>query len=76
MARLEAPTPRVAIATAGTPVSLASASAMNEAPDSWRVETSVVSGRRSAASRTSKKLSPGTVEKRRVPARAKASTAR
>jgi hypothetical protein len=61
MARLEAPTPRVAMATAGLPVTLASASAIKEAPDSWRVETSDVSGWRSAASRISRKLSPGTV---------------
>ena len=45
IAGFEAPTPRVAIATAGTPVSsLASASAINEAPDSCLVETSEKSG--------------------------------
>ena len=54
-------TPRVAIATADVPVSLASASAMNAAPDSCRVETSESSGCCSTASRISRKLSPGTV---------------
>jgi hypothetical protein len=44
MARFDAPTPRVAMATAGLPVILASASAIKDAPDSWRVETSDVSG--------------------------------
>jgi hypothetical protein len=61
MARLEAPTPRVAISTAGTPVSFASASAIKEAPDSCLVETSERSESCSTASRISRKLSPGTV---------------
>src|SRR5215216_133327 len=75
MARLDAPTPLVAIATAGLPVSLPSASAIKEAPDSWRVETRERSGCSSAASRISRKLSPGTVYRRLTPARAITSAA-
>src|SRR5687767_12884745 len=75
MARLEAPTPLVAIATAGVPVSLASASAIKEAPDSWRVEIKDRSGCPSVASRISRKLSPGTVYRRLTPARARTSVA-
>src|SRR5215204_4438571 len=75
MARLDAPTPLVAIATAGLPVNLPSASAINEAPDSWRVETRERSGCSSAASRISRKLSPGTVYRRLTRARAITSAA-
>src|SRR5918995_1920956 len=75
MARLDAPTPLVAMATPGLPVSLPSASAIKEAPDSWRVETRERSGCSSAASRISRKLSPGTVYRRLTPARAITSAA-
>ena len=73
MARFDAPTPLVAIATAGIPVSLASASAINEAPDSCRVEIRDRAGCCSTASRISRKLSPGTVYRRLTPARARTS---
>src|ERR687884_1408730 len=75
MGGLDAPTPLVAIATAGLPVSLPSASAMKEAPDSWRVETRERAACSSAASRISRKLSPGTVYRRLTPARAITSAA-
>src|SRR5215210_4553854 len=75
MARLDAPTPLVAIATAGLPVNLPSASAIKAAPDSWRVETRTRPGCSSAASRISRKLSPGTVYRRLTPARAITSAA-
>src|SRR5215212_1571663 len=75
MARLDAPTPLVAIATAGFPISLPSASAIKEAPDSWRVEIRPRLGCSSAASKISRKLSPGTVYRRLTPARAITSAA-
>ena len=61
MARLLAPTARVARHAAGRPVSWPWASAMNAAAPSWRVATTLIP----AASRPSsnpRKLSPGTVK--------------
>jgi hypothetical protein len=45
IAALVAPGPRVTKATPGWPVSLAYASAMKLAPDSWRVTTSLIISR-------------------------------
>ena len=68
MARLDAPTARVARAAAGRPVSWPYASAMNAAPPSWRVATTrMPAGPR--ASRRPRKLSPGTVNATRTPGR-------
>ena len=67
MARLAAPTARVPRQAAGRPVSCPYASAANAAPPSWRVATTRMPAAWSA-SRTGRKLSPGTVNAIRTPA--------
>ena len=72
IARFAPPTARVPMQTAGRPVSWACASAMNEAAPSCLVATMLMP----AASRPSsspRKLSPGTVNAQRTPARRTAS---
>src|ERR1700737_3394169 len=62
MLRLLAPGPRVAMHTAGRPDILAKPSAANDAPDSWRLVTMWMEGSVRRASRTGRKLSPGTLK--------------
>ena len=68
MARFEPPTARVPRHAAGRPVSCAWASAMNAAAPSWRVATTLIPTASRPSSRP-RKLSPGTVNAQRTPAR-------
>ena len=68
MARFEPPTARVPRQAAGRPVSCAWASAMNAAAPSWRVATTLIPTASRPSSRP-RKLSPGTVNAHRTPAR-------
>src|ERR1700677_1414698 len=60
MLRLAAPGPRVAMHTAGRPVSFPNASAAKAAPASCRAVMTRVEGTSRRASSTGRKLSPGT----------------
>src|SRR5215210_7838448 len=74
MPMLVEPTPRVAMQTAGRPVSLPIASAMKAAPPSCRVATSEICSSPCIESSTPRNDSPGTVKACRTPSRFNCST--